>query len=232
MKTTNEIINYIRKNRVSTTEVADALGKLGAVDNIKPLNNNNNLHKVGKIKCIFASFESNYYVHEAIQDIKEDEIPFIIPYKCKNKAIIGDLISKYLVLYKGVNAIIVDGNVRDVSKLQKENYPIWCQGSNPIGCVNHQTKKIPSNVAAKYTKKLNGAIAVCDTGGVVVIENKKINNNTLTKIKALEVLEDIWYFCLDNLKWSTKEIVCDKKYMKKINIFSPSQLDSLKKYLK
>ena len=94
MKLTTDIIDYIKKNRVSTTEVADALNKTGAIDKLKPLNNNNNIHKVGKVKCIFASYESNFYVHDQIQEIKEDEIPFIITYKCKDKAIIGDLITK------------------------------------------------------------------------------------------------------------------------------------------
>ena len=100
----------------------------------------------------------------------------------------------------------------------KENYPIWCEGSNPIGCVNHPTKN--SQNIEDNIEKYDGSIAVCDAGGVVIIENSKINNNTLNKIQALEVLEDIWYFCLDNLKWTTKEIVCDKKYIKKKNIFT------------
>ncbi len=232
MKLKEDIINYIRKNRVSTTEVADALEKSGAIESLKPLNSNNNLHKVGRVRCIFASYESNYYVHDQIRRIKENEIPLIISYKCNNKAIIGDLISKYLILYKSVNAILVLGNVRDVSKLMKENYPIWCEGSNPIGCVNHPTKKSPKKIEDKYRKKYDGSIAVCDAGGVVIIENSKINNNTLNKIQALEVLEDIWYFCLDNLKWTTKEIVCDKKYIKNKNIFSPSQIRSVNKFLK
>jgi 4-hydroxy-4-methyl-2-oxoglutarate aldolase len=232
MRLTTDIIDYIKKNRVSTTEVADALNKTGAIDKLKPINNNNNIHKVGKVKCIFASYESNFYVHDQIQDIKEDEIPFIITYKCKDKAIIGDLITKFLILYKDVNAILVSGNVRDVAKLLKENYPIWCEGSNPIGCVNHPTKSFPKKLQENYKKKYDGAIAICDSGGVVMIENSKINKDTLKKIKALEVLEDIWYFCLDNLKWTTKEIVCEKKYMKNKNIFSPSHLDSVKKYLK
>ena len=232
MSIRNRIITYLKKNRVSTTEVADALEKSGAIDKLKLINPNNNIHKVGKIKCIFASYESNYYVHEQINDVEQEDIVFIFSYGCGNKAIIGDLISKYLILYRGVTAILVSGNIRDTAKLIKENYPIWAEGSNPIGCFNYPTKTFPKKKHTQIKSKYEGAIAVCDAGGVVLIENKNINEKILTKIKSLETQEDLWYFCLDNLKWTTKEIVCEKKYLKEKNILSPSQIKKMKQYLR
>ena len=220
MSIRNKLIEYLKKNRVSTTEVADSLKKTGSIDGLQLISPNNNVHKVGKIKCIFAAYESNYLVHDQIRDVKKGDIVFIFTYKCKNKAIIGDLVAKYLLLYRGVVAILVDGNVRDIGKLIKENYPIWAYGSNPIGCVNEFTKPFPAKKQSEIKKKFDGAIAVCDTGGVVIIENSKISEQTLKQIKFIEAQEDIWYFCLDNLKWSTKEIVCEKKYLKQ-KIFFP-----------
>ena len=49
-----EIIKYVKKNRVSSTEISDALSKQGNLKNIRPLDYQNSLHKVGKIKCVFA----------------------------------------------------------------------------------------------------------------------------------------------------------------------------------
>ena len=46
----NKIIDYIEKNRVSTTEIADALGKKGKFSSLNSLNKN--IHLVGKIKTI------------------------------------------------------------------------------------------------------------------------------------------------------------------------------------
>tara|TARA_B110000196_G_C21092242_1_gene638141 strand:+ start:584 stop:1285 length:702 start_codon:yes stop_codon:yes gene_type:complete len=233
MSIKKDLLEYLQKNRVSTTEVADSLQKTGAIDGLKLINpNNNNIHKVGKVRCVFAAYESNYLVHDQIKDVKEGEIVLIFTYECGSKAIIGDLIAKYLLLYRGVNAILVNGNVRDVAKLIKENYPIWAHGSNPIGCVNNFTKPFPPKEQFLIKRKFKGAIAVCDAGGVVIIENSKIDKKILNNIKSLEAQEDLWYFCLDNLKWTTKEIVCEKKYLKTKNILSPSQIKKVNDYLK
>ena len=46
-------------------------------------------------------------------------------------AIFGDIVAKYLLLYKGSEGIIVNGFVRDVHTLIKEiSHLVWC---DPIG---------------------------------------------------------------------------------------------------
>ena len=54
---------------------------------------------VGKIKTIFASDESNYYVHKEIVEVQKNDVVQIFTHNCKDRAIIGDLICKYLILY-------------------------------------------------------------------------------------------------------------------------------------
>lgn len=204
------IINYCKKNRVSTTEVADALGKNGVLNNIYPINNNQ--YKVGKIKTIFASYNSNYEIHDQIQDLDEEDIIFILTYEI-DRSVIGDLIAKYLILYKGITAIIVDGFVRDLASLKKDSYPIWCKGTTPLGCYNSKGKNFPKDLKKELEEKYNNAVAICDEGGVTVIETKYCNKLTLKKLEQIELQEDIWFYCLDTLKWNTKQIVCDKKYL-------------------
>lgn len=51
-----KIIDYIQKNRVSTTEVADCLGKSGALDGILPLNPHH--FAVGEIQYLYAIQDS------------------------------------------------------------------------------------------------------------------------------------------------------------------------------
>lgn len=227
MKIENKIIDFIISNRVSTTEVSDALGKAGVIERLLPINTLSNFHKVGKVKCIFASYESNYLVHEQIESLEENVIPLIFTYKCNNKAIIGDLIAKYILLYKSSPALLVRGKVRDASKLIKENYPIWSEGFNPLGCYNYYTKPYPLKKLQKEKKLFDNAIAVCDTGGVVVINKKFLNEKFFHKLQLIETQEDLWYFCLDTLKWSTKKIVCDKKYLQETDKLSSTHLDKI-----
>lgn len=210
----NKIVNYIKKNRVSTTEVADALMKTGVLKKLRPISYSNSFHKVGKIKCVFAYNNSNYLVHDGIKTVNEGDIVIIFSENIVDRSIIGDLISKYVLLYKQAAAIVLMGNVRDLPKLIKEKYPIWCYGFNPIGCKNNFTGNFPKKKKAQIIKKFENGIAICDDTGVVVIEQKKVNSKTFENIKKLEKQEDDWYYYLDNKKWDTKRIVVDKEYKK------------------
>ena len=52
MNIREKIIEYIRVNKVSTTEVADCLGKTGALTDVMQVNRGH--IKVGKIKWVYA----------------------------------------------------------------------------------------------------------------------------------------------------------------------------------
>ena len=118
MNIKEKIIDYCVKNRISTTEVADALGKKGVYDGIKPMIQGK--YCVGEINTVFAGFKSNYQIHEKIREIKEGSIVMIFTHNCENRAVIGDLISKFLILYRGAKAVIVDGLVRDIASIKRE----------------------------------------------------------------------------------------------------------------
>lgn len=73
------------KNRVSTTEVADVLGKTGVIPNLMPVNLG--MYKAGKVKWIYAYEESNWPVHEQIQNMEEDCVVFVETVGCGDRAI-------------------------------------------------------------------------------------------------------------------------------------------------
>ena len=53
-----KIIKYIEQNRVSTTEIADCLGKRGALADVLPLNSRHFV--VGEVCYLYAVAESNW----------------------------------------------------------------------------------------------------------------------------------------------------------------------------
>ena len=67
-----EIIAYIKRNRVSTTEVADCLGKTGAVANVHAVNRGH--FCVGAVRYIFGHTESNWPIHDQARFVQEDEV--------------------------------------------------------------------------------------------------------------------------------------------------------------
>lgn len=207
------IIDYLVRNRVSTTEVADCLGKSGAIKGIVPVNKGH--YVAGIIKWIYASYESNWKLHEQISDIEENRIILVDTFWCEERAVFGELVSKYLLLYKQNKAIVVKGMVRDAAALLRENYPIWCRGFNPEGCFNNRPDKdIDAELIKMKKEQYDGAIAVCDDCGVVIIPKDKITNSFLEKLEKIEEQEDIWFDRLDHYKENTFDIVCAKKYLK------------------
>lgn len=211
MSIKEQIIDYIRKNKVSTTEVADALGKTGRYKKILPINTGH--FKVGEIFWAYAYEESNWELHEQLENVEENKVILVETFNCKERAIFGELVSKYLLLYRQSIAIVTDGYLRDAHNLIKENFPIWCNGVTPIGCKNQKIDEpFDQRIIKERKEKYDGAIAVCDDSGVVIIPKEKMTQEFLDKLHFIEEQEDIWFDCIDRRKWSTYKTVCLKAY--------------------
>lgn len=209
-----EIIGYIRKNRVSSTEVADCLGKTGAIEGIGPLNPRH--FAVGEIHYLYAAQSSNWTVHEDLdKEPVSGKVVLIDAIDVAGRAVIGDIVSKYILLYLQNQAIVCTGKMRDAHILLKENYPIWCGGVSPVGCFNTPVDRLACAPAVEARRALfQGAVAVCDDSGVVVIPERELTEEFLKKLIAIEEQEDIWYDCVDRRKWSTFKTICLKDYLK------------------
>lgn len=120
-----EIIDKIRKNRISTTEVADCLGKAGLFEGAHIVNRGH--FAVGNVKWIYAYNESNWSIHEQAREVQPGDVVLIEAFNCKNRATIGELVSKFMLLYKEAVAVISNAPLRDANDLIKQNYPVWCK---------------------------------------------------------------------------------------------------------
>lgn len=206
-----KIVEYIRVNKVSTTEVADCLGKTGVIPNVMPVNRGQ--FKVGKIKWVYAYNESNWDVHEQIRDTQQGQIVYIEVFNCGERAIIGDLVSKFILLYRQAEAIVTNAKMRDAHRLIKEQYPVWCNGFSPVGCFNTKNDTpFDENIIRDRMEKVDGAVMVCDDSGAVIIPKHMLTEEFYGKLEFIEEQEDIWFDCIDRKKWDTFDTVCLKKY--------------------
>jgi len=224
MNLDSEIVELIRRNRISTTEIADALGKTGSLPGLLPLNSLK--YAVGKVRLIEPMNDSNYILHKELEAVEPGEVIHIRPIGFSDVAVFGDLVAKYTLLYKQAAAIVVDGNVRDTARLVREQEPIWCVSSNPGGAVNFKALSEETGVGSEQSR-INGGIAVCDEGGVVIIPANLIDSNLSKKLQHIEALEDLWHYCLNTLKWSTYDIVVKKRYLEDSEDIPSSLLDSI-----
>jgi 4-hydroxy-4-methyl-2-oxoglutarate aldolase len=214
MSIVNRIIETIEKNRISSVEVSDALGKKGVLDGIRILNSG--LFAAGRVKYIYGFNDSNWPIHEQIKDIEEDAIIFVDMIHCSgNMAAFGDIVTKYLVLYRRAKGIVVNGLLRDVHTLKKNNYPLWCTGVTPLGCDNKEVN--PSKEIKEYAQRrrdeIEGGVMVCDDSGCTLINKSLLTEDTLKRLEFVELQEDIWNYCINTLKWSTYDTICLKKYL-------------------
>lgn len=208
----NKIINFISNNKISTTEVADCLDKSGGLVGPMPINRGH--FSVGKVRWTFANEFSNWNVHKDIQEVDESEIVLIDVFDCEDRAIVGELVAKYLLLYKKACALICCGNVRDASAFIQNDYSVWCSGFNPVGCHNEKPKTWPTETVIDSKRKYyDGAIAVCDDTGVVIIPKEKHTEEFLSRLHNMKNQEEIWFDRLNRFRESTFDIVCNKYYL-------------------
>ena len=68
---TDSIIELIKINRISTTEVADCMGKSGLYPGDRSILPGT--YRVGKVRWIYALNESNWSVHEMARNVQPEE---------------------------------------------------------------------------------------------------------------------------------------------------------------
>ena len=209
--TQDEIIQLIRINRISSTEIADCLNKTGLLrEGLAAINRGH--FRVGRVSYIFAAAESNYPVHKGLENVGSDAVVVVDAFDCQDRALFGNLVAKYALLYRQSQALVALGKLRDVPHLIREAYPIWCLGFSPIGCSNEPVDLTPyTSQISERKNQLDGCIAVCDDSGVVVIP-REAESGFVERLKWIEHLEDVWFDCIDRRKWSTFETVCLKRY--------------------
>lgn len=212
------IIAYLEKYQVSTEVISDVLGKTGLVKDVFPLISDRYL--VGEIQYFYTHTNSNWPLHEQICNIDKGKICFVdCLFVDDYHAAFGELVSTYIYHKAGAKGIIVRGKMRDLDGIRERGIPVWCKGITPIGCFNFQ---VTENAEIKRQAKrgrdyYDGAIAVCDNSGVVIIPKDELTEEFIGKMEFLENQEKTWFDCVLNKGWNTYDTVCLKKYINQEN---------------
>ena len=223
-------MDTLQRNRISSVEVADALQKTGVQPGLYALNEGH--YAVGNVHYIYTHTESNWPLHKQIQYVPEGAILYVDTFDCGERAVLGDIVSKYLFVYRRIAALVINGMVRDAHRLKKENYPIWLTGVTPLGCFNREVDESEQlKFAVNERRKIfEDSIIVCDDSGVTLIASERVNEDTCRRMEFIELQEDIWYFCTDVLKWSTYDTICQKRYLQERDLLPEVLLKRLEEY--
>ncbi len=221
------LLEQISINKISSVEVADALKKTGVLNGVHPINHGK--YVVGQVYYVCTWLESNWPLHDQIQEVPSGSVVFVDVYECNDRAVLGDIVCKQLFTYQRVQGLVVNGYVRDAHRLIKEDYPIWSKGVTPLGCFN--TSKEPNKEVKKFMLErkriFDQALLVADDSGCTLIQKENQDALLLNSLQHIELQEDIWYYCLDTLKMNSYQIICLKKYIEDTSLLPPVLLDRL-----
>ena len=128
------IISFIEETRMSTEEVADCMEKTGLLSGAKTIRQGN--FCVGEIQYVYGHSDSNWPIHEQIRQIEENKILFVDAIEVYDRALFGQLVSRFIFNTKHASAVISPGLMRDIEGLLADNCLMWCAGITPIGCFN------------------------------------------------------------------------------------------------
>ena len=207
------ILKYIKRNRVSSTEVADCLGKTGVVEGVNAVNRGH--FAAGSVRYIYGHTESNWSIHEQARFVEPGEVVVMDGIDVKGRALVGELVSKFILLYREAVALVALEKMRDANDLIKNDFAVWCTGFNPVGCFNTDVSETEAvkKIVAERRAYYDGALAVCDDTGVVIIPKDQLTEAFYAKLEKIEEQEDVWFNCIDFKKWDTFDTVCRKRYL-------------------
>lgn len=227
MRLISEIVEALRGNRISSTQVCDVLGRSGSIPGILPMSSGS--YVAGPVHYVFANSGSNAELHKQIVDVPTGSIVFVDAIDCDGKAVLGDIVAKYLHLYKKVLAVVTNGMIRDAHSIIRSGVPVWSAGRTPIGCINSPIplKKEQRDYIASQRLLFDGSVMICDDTGIALITSSRIEPELLRGLEAIELQEDIWYFCIDTLKWSTYDTIVLKRYLHDTSVLPANLRDRL-----
>ncbi|HHY47969.1 MAG TPA: RraA family protein [Firmicutes bacterium] len=156
-----------RLARYSTANLADGMNGFGAMDHqIKPVTPQRRL--VGPAITVRVRPGDNLMVHRAIALSKPGDVIVVSAGgQCLN-AVWGELMTA-AAAKAGIAGVVVDGAVRDVSKIAEYHLPIFARGVIPCSCDKDGPGEINVPVACGGVAVNPGDIVVGDDDGVVVI---------------------------------------------------------------
>ena len=173
-----------------------------------PVNNGNYI--AGIVNQIDVNHSSNWEIHHCIRYSEAGKIILIKAIdKDTSKALIGSLITEFLVEKRNVCGIIVEGGIRDIAEIRRKEYPVWYATISPRGYPN-QIRETHNQPITEELK--DGGLAVCDDDGASIIPIENLTESTFDALVQVRIKELMWQYCLRELNWDTKSIVCEKDF--------------------
>ncbi len=163
---TNEVLlNQLAQ--LSTPLLSDGMNKFNTMDpEIKPIVPN--CHIAGQAVTLRLRPADNLMLHKCVELLKKGDVLVIDTCGCRNYSVLGELIAS-AVFRQQIAGIVIDGGIRDICDLRKENLPIFARFITPAVGDKDGPGEINRPISCGGVPVHPGDFVVADDDGVVVI---------------------------------------------------------------
>lgn len=114
----------------------------------------------------------NLAIHAAMELCQEGDVMVVSNEGDTTRSLMGDNMMAYLKFHKKIAALVVDGPLRDVDKIQDWGFPVYCTGTTPGGPYKEGPGEVNVPISCGNVSVHPGDIVVCDSDGIIVIPRR------------------------------------------------------------
>jgi RraA family protein len=141
----------------------------------------------------------NLFLHKALDLAQPGDVIVVDAGGALNTAIIGAMMSSYAKT-RGIEALVIDGAIRDVEELAAVDFPVVARGATPNGPYKTGPGEIGYPIACGGLSIASGDLMLGDEDGVLVIPRSEVAA-ILGLAEAKHKLEKSWEVEIAANKW-------------------------------
>lgn len=178
-----EIVNEFSK--LPAANVADCMGRLcGMNPQIKLMSSPVKERMCGVALTVKARSGDNMMLHKAMNISAQGDVIVVSDEGERTRAIMGEIMYNYMMGFKKIEGIVIDGPIRDIDVISQGSLPIYATGTNPAGPYKEGPGEVNVPIACGGIMVNPGDIILGDLDGVIVIPRQDAEQ-ILEKAKLL-----------------------------------------------
>lgn len=199
---------------IPTSIASDSMNRMNCMHaSIKPVIENVSI--VGPAVTVKSMVGDNIMSHYAICEAEPGDL-LVIDARGHMDTSVWGFIQTTACKLKGIEAVIIDGTIRDIREIRDSHFPIFCKGATPAGPHKGWGGSINEPIQCGGVPVDPGDIIIGDDDGVVVIP-QRIAQEVLERSKKRLEMEKEWMQKL-NRGLSTVEIFGFDRKIKQLGI--------------
>lgn len=158
-----------RFSKLPTADVADCMSRTSALSPEIKLQSSPEKYMCGVALTVKARAGDNLMLHQAMKMAQAGDVIILSNEGDRSRAIMGEIMYKYLADFKKVAGIVIDGPIRDLDVLAQETCPIYATGSTPQASYKEGPGEVNVPISVGGIAVMPGDIVLGDCDGVVII---------------------------------------------------------------